>query len=370
VEILVAVAAPVVVPDYKYLSLYLSKKAVKNTELYLLDKDPYLIWDDNLGWRNRPNSGKGNWQVDEHGSRTTHPFTVTPGKETRILFLGSSLTNGGMRVAGNETISALIEDSLIESLNFGTMLYSLDQMYLAYAVELYKYNPNIIVVGLPANPGRSLGNRYVPFASKKESNMPFVKPRFSLDSGRVTLIPVPNRQDFAQILKNPEFLAQLKETDDYYGEFEWFRHAGLMPLSSHIWLVQGYLKRFGGALRKEDDSLPLLDSLMGRLVDEAEHRKASVIFMILPDRATVQPGSWRRLFPDDYQELIDWIKSRGYDLIDMRTTLIRSNRNMAELYAEDNVHFSSEGNAVIAGALKRRIVELRESKNPTAAAER
>ena len=80
VELIAIVIAPLVIPDHVYLRHYLSDKAKENTVQFLNDEDEYMVRDDLVGWRNRPNSSKGLWAVDEHGSRTTHPFSTVPSK--------------------------------------------------------------------------------------------------------------------------------------------------------------------------------------------------------------------------------------------------------------------------------------------------
>ena len=115
-----------------------------------LDGDHLLLPDDVVGWSNRPDVAEGNWQIDSLGSRSSHPATALPGKAVRVLFLGSSMINGGTRVTNRETVAAFTEDADIEALNFGTMMYSLDQVLLSYTEKLEYLGADVIVVGLDA----------------------------------------------------------------------------------------------------------------------------------------------------------------------------------------------------------------------------
>ena len=105
IELIAITVVPMVIPDHIYLRAYLNDIAERNTEEILTDTDQFLIYDDVTGWRNRPNSGKGKWSIDQYGSRTNHPFTVEPSKPLRVLFLGSSLVNGGVNIIADQTAS-------------------------------------------------------------------------------------------------------------------------------------------------------------------------------------------------------------------------------------------------------------------------
>ncbi|MEW5924297.1 MAG: hypothetical protein AB1746_09945, partial [Candidatus Zixiibacteriota bacterium] len=162
-EFLMIFAAPHVIPDSTYMSIYLSKYARENTIEYIQDKDDYNVRDTLIGWRNRPGCVYEKWRTDDKGARSTHDFDVIPKKENRIMFLGSSLINGGPFVYIDETVSALIEDSLTEAVNFGVMRYSLDQAYLYYSKRLHRYQADVIVVELCSMPCDGLKNQYIPF---------------------------------------------------------------------------------------------------------------------------------------------------------------------------------------------------------------
>src|SRR5690606_38760289 len=93
-ELFVTCLAPKLLPQRPYPSLQLTDGCKSATEKFLDGTHRYFMYDDLLGWRNRPVSGAGYWQIDSLGSRSTHSFTPQRTKPVRALFLGSSLMNG------------------------------------------------------------------------------------------------------------------------------------------------------------------------------------------------------------------------------------------------------------------------------------
>jgi len=355
-EIVVAFVAPAVIPDRFYLRSYLSDKAQEQMRDIVADRTPYLEWDDVLGWKNRPNSGKDKWQIDNHGARTTHRVPVERDGLRRILFLGNSLTNGGMHVENTETISALLEDSTTETLNFATMLYSVDQMFLSYDHDLRKYKPDVLVVGIRDEPFAELKSRYIPFLTRGEVNMPFVKPRFVPASDTLALLPPPSRAEFSRLLDGSAFLDELRDTDGYYGEFARYERFGLTPLSNTIW---GLSKRIRNLVRLErpidDDDVRVLTRIMSALVAEAEGDGVDVVFMLLPKRKVAFPPVWRRGLSDHYAQLLSILQENGYAVLDARSALRASGYSASQAYSRDGVHFTPAANRVIAEALRRLI---------------
>ena len=166
-EIFCCLLGPLVVPPRVYVSLYMGDQRRKKAEEFYSGNSEIFIYDAVCGWRNRPGYSHGNWVIDDHGTRSTGPVAIERNSKTRVIFLGNSLTNGGTHVLASETISAAVEDSVTESLNFATMLYAVDQCYLAYRAHLKQYRPDVVVLGLSGRPTDALVNRYIPFRSYK-----------------------------------------------------------------------------------------------------------------------------------------------------------------------------------------------------------
>ncbi len=242
------------------------------------------------------------------------------------------------------------------------MMFSLDQMYLMYKHRLHKYKADIVVVGLSSNPTDGLGNQYIPFRFRSEVNMPFLKPRFELKSGGLKLLPVPGKQKYENLFKSSDLLELLSRDDLYYKEFRDFTRFGILPLSGSIWYIYKRAHNLTKLLRGDFANLPLLKLLMYQLDDEATGQNAFVIFMILPDSKAFAPTSWRKFLPDHFGRLIDELTSDGIEVLDVRDTFRQSGLSRWDLYIEDGIHYTPNGNRIIAQLLYDKITTITENK--------
>ncbi|MFH1581092.1 MAG: hypothetical protein ABIC39_03340 [Pseudomonadota bacterium] len=357
-ELLTIFILPVMIPDHYYLRLYLHDHAKERTILFQNDNDPFNVRNDLLGWHNRFNSQHDKWHVDEFGSRTTFPLSKQPTKPNRILFIGSSLINGGPHVWIEESVSALIEDSVTEAINFGVMRYSLDQCYLAYSEKLYEYQPDILVVEFGRDPASGLINQYIPFRNPEAHGMPYVKPRFELDSGELKLVSIPPWTMFDSLMDNSEFLNWLERHDGFYGKFKEFQHFGVLPLSRFIWHSYEIIEKELHFSRGNEEMDGLLNLIITKLLAEAFSNNTRIIFLSYPHLENTFIPRWRQIFPDYYGILISELSALGYDIIDCREILRQSGRSTSELYQADMRHMTPAANKLIAEKLKERILEI------------
>lgn len=358
-EFIVAAVFPYIVPEHLYLKLYLSKEARENTRRFMNDSAPFLLYDEIVGWKNRPNVSNKKWVIDGHGSRSTHAVKAASTRQGYVMFLGNSLVNGSSGVSNDETISAYIEDEATESINFAAMLYSLDQSYLAYKHRLHEYKANVVVVGLGADPGVGLMNRYIPLRARQEHNMPFFKPRFALTGNTLNLVPMPPKQSYEEILSGPAILSILAVSDAHYNEFKAYTRFGLTPILSSAHYIYNKAERLVNLINNDDRGAPLLKALMSAMVTEAKSRGAVVIFVMLPDLGTTSPGRLHKFLPDHYGNMVKRLRSAGFNILDARQTLRESGMPARELFFDDGVHYTSAGNRVIAAELKTMIGNIR-----------
>jgi len=354
VEAAACLLGPVVIPSQTYLSWYLGPKARSRTAQFLqpASQDAYLVFDSVLGWRNRPGVSRGNWSVDSLGARSVRGARARgPTRPLRVLFLGSSLVNGGAAVSNSETISAYVEDSAIEALNFGTMLYAFDQAYLAYATGLYRLDARIVVVGVPAEPGEGLSNRYVPFRARDEVNMPFLKPRFRLAGDTLVLEPVLPLALWRSEFDTPAFVDSLRGTDGSFGRFAAFARFGQTPIAAGVSALYQRVRGLATAWNGGADRRLFL-ALLSRLQAVARSHDAAVLVMIVPDGEVTFPGLLRRRLPDRYPAVVAELRERGVVVLDGREALRASGVPAALLYNADGIHLTPAGNQVVAEALR------------------
>lgn len=346
-----ALLGPFFVPAHIYLQSYMSDKAKANLVDFYTGKSSALVFDEHCGWRSTPNFAHGSWVIDQFGARSSGPITALPGKKKRILFLGSSLINGGNKVDNLQTISAAIEDSLTEALNMGTMLYSIDQSLLLYTSRLREFGSDVVVVGLSGDATEGLTARFVPFYRRSESSMPYFKPRFVEQAGVLKLLPVPAPDICRGVLASDVELRSLRDTDGYYGAFSGYCRFGMTPIADSVWHVASRARNLLLLMKKDKPGLDLLLPLMHRLEGEVTQDGARVIFLLLPNLKIVSPG-WRAHLPDQYGGMVDRMRAENFTVLDGRRLLVESNQECRKLYSPDHEHYTPLGNRIIAAGLK------------------
>lgn len=289
-HLVVGAVMPLFVPDEIYLSLYLGNDARESTRRFLNGKHPFLVYDPNFRVAQQAQC-KAQGMDHRRARRSNDARGGTSSSRKRyVMFLGDSMINGSTNVSNAETISAYIEDDSTESINFATMLYTFDQIYLDYKERLGGYKVDVVMVGLPGESTAGLLNQYIPFRVRVESKMPFLKPSFELHSGALSIEPVPSLNAYATLLDNPELLMTLARTDAYYSEFSRYKWFGLMPVSNGLYSIYQKIRDFVRLIEGNDEGRPLLKKLIDQMVLEARERNAVIVFMTLRDLKTVAPG--------------------------------------------------------------------------------
>lgn len=345
---------PLIIPKTQYLSWYLGPHAITETERFLKGEG-VLVPDMISGWRNRPNVAMGNWVIDERGSRPALQISAKGSKSSRILILGSSTVNGGMHVRNDQTISAYLEDDDVETLNFGTMVYSLDQCLLRYRHELHKYGAELVFVGIDSGSQEGLKNHYVPFRLPSEKNMPYLKPRFELSNDSLKLIPVQPGTLLADVARNTKLLAFLEKHDYFYHRFNEYCRMGLLPLAASCRFLYGKIFNLYNYFGLRKDREALLLALMREMVEVARGHGAHVVFVMLPQQRDIPGQGIRCLLPDVYSHMLQTVESNNFDVVDGRNVLLSLNEPISTLFHEDGIHYRPIANMAIADAFRVRV---------------
>ena len=359
-ELAIAFIGPLCIPKSQYLSWYLGSKTLMATRKFLVG-NAVLVPDKVAGWRNKPNVAIRNWVTDAQGCRFAHQQLGLAKKPMRIMMLGSSMVNGGTGVRNDQTISAYLEDDRVEVLNFGTMMYSMDQCLLRYRAELYKYGARELIVGIESGPTDGLKNLYVPFRMRDEANMPYLKPRFEFSGGSLKLVPVDPELQLTGVPQCRELLEFLGKHDDFYPHFSDYCRTGFSPLAASCQFLTYKALSLSGYFLPEKGRNDLLLALMDQMVKEARKHGAGVVFVMLPVQADLDRRGVHRFLPDVYARTLRTIRARNFVVVDGRRALLSSNEPASQLLSEDGIHYRPAANEVIADAL-RTIVKTRYSK--------
>jgi|GEM_PF-1201230 len=358
---LLMVLLPFVIPNHWYLHTFLSDKAYSKTEEFLAGAAATLP-DKDLGWRNRPNFQHDEWRIDQWGGRNHRDFTMKkPPNTQRIVMLGSSLINGSHFVDNNNTMSASLErqyqDLLdqskspinIEVLNFATMMYTLDQIKLQIDQQVLLFQPDVLVIGLHEDPTAGLNSIYVPFRLPDEENMPYVKPKFNINGSTLEQLPAP-LEKLAPL--NDASLHYFKTQDQNYGTFQAHQHFSFMPLTHGLSTLYAKAVNMLGYWTEQPAQFQLLRALMQEIDAVARNNNMQVMYLYLPTpRSLNRPGVWQWM-PDYYQQRLKWMRAAWQDasqshIVDVRGRL-RAMPDQSNVYAEDDYHFSKQGNDILA----------------------
>ncbi len=346
-EIGAALLLPMLVSDERYLDWYLTDQQI-SAERRFLRSNHVLLPDSVTGWRSAPNWREGTWVTDSLGSRSTGRFEWSRSDRPRVIGLGSSMMNGDMGVTNAETITAYLEDAGATSLNFGTMLFGVDQALLQFRHRLIDLGPDWVVVGIDSGAEAALTNTYVPFLRRSEANMPFVKPRFVLAGDTLVEIPAaPNR-----LLGSDRRQALIDHTaiyDGYAGRFERFRRMGQTPgLAALAWVGEKVNNRILGSGYR-DPSPGLLVALLEALDTEVDAAGGRLLVLLLPPRPGESgPPPW---MADPFERRRSDVSRAGLRVVDGRSIVEAVRSAGDDAYGPDGVHFSPEANRALAAAL-------------------
>ena len=350
VDLSASLLTSLILPDSWFLERFLGEKA-KSTSHEFLAGRALVIPDKSSGWKNRPNASMHRWRTDSRGSRSSPASMSTPTSSIRAVFLGSSLINGGTHLENSETISAYFETPQAPALNFGTMLFSLDQSYLTYRDHLEQLDAEIVIVGIES-PDGSLMNTYVPLLRVDQANMPFLKPRFVRRGSSLDLISPP-LELLKGIPQNTDVLQFARQTDAYFGSYLSFKRYGLFPVSASVATGISKIRAFSTSFRLNDKDWELQKEIMHLFADLSAKRGAGIVFLKFSDkRASFAP--WARKFIGNSEQAHDSrLRESGLPVLFARDALRELPAD--QVYAPDGIHTTALANQRIAAAINQHI---------------
>ena len=351
-ELIAVFVLPRLVPGQWYFERYQSDARAALAVRSFFSADHCLLPDPQVGWLNRPGFFTSKTcGTDGHGSRSQQPFGVTrEAGKARVMFLGSSMVNGGAYVNGTETISAYAATSTVETLNFGTMLYRIDQSYIAYKVHLAKFDPDIVIVGVDEYADSPVSNVWIPLVSRTEVNLPFVKPRFRLIDGEIVAELAP--LDLLRMsAKDPlPLLSYVAQHDDLYFVFDDAKRFGLTPIAHTLNYVYRTTQRMnlrwvdGPPSRGEQLTLSILEHFR----DELHKQRKKLILLLLPRSDAIGNKPWKSDYRS-HQRMRELLAARGLFYVDAVDALRKL--PVTAGFGTDGIHYSPKGNRAIAEQL-------------------
>ena len=193
---------------------------------YLADPSGYMLYDEDLGWTNRPGSctRDNRYCANSAGLRSDREFTpAKPAAKLRVSLFGDSFIHGhDIDLAGS--LAPQLETALrarridAEALNFGVGGFGMDQAYLRYSREGGRFETDVVVMGLQfENVARHvMVFRLIAFP---QTAIPFSKPRYYFDgpsllvANRPTVAPERIADTLATFDRSP-----LRRFESFYTE--------------------------------------------------------------------------------------------------------------------------------------------------------
>ena len=355
VELFMINIIPSVFPETWYLSSYLPWESVKKTEEFL--KGGFdLELDKKLGWRNKSNAIVGNIKYDQYGSISNNGISAEQRKNYRVIFVGDSRIGGNKYINNGQTINAFLENNQIETLNFASSLYSLDQMYLIMKETVPIYQPEYIVFGIGRDVGEALDCHYLPFLNA-EVEEPLLKPRFILENDILKLRVPHYKKLLSRLPDSIDLLAYLKHNDAHYNRFRAFQIHEFTPILGFFSILK---KKFdccfcslGGGLgwkkSVEMKNVQLVKALFTSINDYAKVWNVKVIFLLFPTSDEFE----ERVNLNSYLFLADLIESNSFNYLNVLDVL--KDNSKEDVYF-DQKHVTDRANEKIAGKLKEIIL--------------
>ncbi len=316
-----------------------------------LNGELYIEMDETRGWRNRPNAISGNIFFDQYGSRSHGGISATS-KKTRIIFAGDSRILGGNAVSNSETMNALLENEEIETLNFASPDYSLDQSFLTMQEAVNQFSPDGIVIGIGSNPGRMLDCHFLPFYDL--SILPRLKPCYEYEENELKLRIPPYRKLLENFPDNPELLDYLSKYDGLYFRFANFKREKLWKLTPFLACFSKLRSAVSSCFEKEQkiyNNQKLLESLIEKTRNYAVQNNITLIYVLFARRSEVEGNSIY------YERTEKILRANSIYFVDTQLLFHQYPGEVIELYA-DELHCTAQGNQIMALILRNMLEKL------------
>jgi hypothetical protein len=329
----------------------------------IADTSSYMVFDPELGWTIRPNGNKPQYKANSKGMRATREYALQPEPGiVRVGAFGDSFTHGS-GVPTGFTWEEKLESSVpgLEVLNFGIPGSDPGQALLRYRREGVQYHPSIVLIGAMSENINRMVNTFRPFYFSR-SGIPFSKPRFAVEGGKLVLIenPIRSIDEYKQLLSDPErVLPRLGEHDYFYQRFNRRSRLDFLPSVRFARIIQNqYFNQPiftpGGLYNTRSEAYQVTFRVLDQFYREALDHGSLPIVVLFPQRRDVR----LRLDHEKvtYQPLLDDLRRRGYRVIDLADGFEKYDPE-GEMAERNFLHYPKVGNAMAAQWIRDVMVQ-------------
>jgi hypothetical protein len=329
----------------------------------IADTSSYMVFDAELGWTIRPNGSKPQYKANSVGMRATREYAPRPAPGiVRVGAFGDSFTHGS-GVPTGFTWEERLESSTpgLEVLNFGIPGSDPGQALLRYRRQGVRYHSSIVLIGAMSENINRMVNTFRPFYFSR-SGIPFSKPRFAIERGKLVLIenPIRSINEYKELLSDPErMIPRLGEHDYFYRRFHRRSRLDFLPSVRFARIIQNqYFNQPiftpGGLYNTRSEAYQVTFRVLDQFYREALDHGSLPIVVLFPQRKDV------RLRLDHqkvtYQPLLDELRRRGYRVIDLADGFQKYDPE-GEMAEKNFLHYPKSGNLMAANWIREVLVQ-------------
>jgi hypothetical protein len=327
----------------------------------IADTSSYMVFDRELGWTIRPNGNKPQYKANSKGLRATREYdlNVAPGT-VRVGAFGDSFTHAS-GVPTGFTWEEKLEEMLpgFEVINFGIPGSDPGQALLRYRREGKAYHSDVVLIGMMSENINRMVNTFRPFYFPR-SGLPFGKPRFALQGGRLVLLknPVRSIDEYREILRDPEtWLPRLGEHDYFYrrnnrrSRFDFLPSVRFARVIGDQYFNQPIFQP-DGLYNTQSEAYRVTLRVLDQFYREALANDSLPILVMYPQRKDLRRR--RGGSPVTYQPLLDELRRRGYRVIDLEDGFHRYDPRMETM--NKFLHYPETGNQMAARWIHEELV--------------
>jgi hypothetical protein len=329
----------------------------------IADTSSYMVFDRELGWTIRPNGNKPQYKANSKGLRATREYDLntTPGT-VRVGAFGDSFTHASGVPTGftwEEKLEGMLPG--FEVINFGIPGSDPGQALLRYRREGVQYHNSIVLIGMMSENINRMVNVFRPFYFPR-SGIPFTKPRFAIEDGKLVLIrnPIQSIDEYKDLLADPEkWLPRLGEHDWFYQRNNQRSRFDFLPSVrfAHMIRVQYFDQPTftpAGLYNPRSEAYQVSFRVLDQFYREALGHGSLPVIVLFPQRREVKERHNHRTVT--YQPLLDELRRRGYRVIDLADGFEKYDPG-AEMAHKNFLHYPREGNEMVAEWVRDYLVQ-------------
>jgi uncharacterized protein with PQ loop repeat len=272
--------------------------------------------------------------------------------KTRIALFGDSFMFSE-EVAYEASLHKHMQSHLgndYQVLSFGVPGYGIDQAVLRYELEGEKWKPDIVVLAFVRDDFNRTLNIYTGF--KTTWGIPFSKPRYLKENNDFVIKNIPNMSPVEIYNRDNVFSLPFIQHDVTFSAYDWeakFLDGSLLfrYLAS---IYPPWVER--SSTTNEESLIETGVYLTKKFANTAMQRQAKYLLVYIPGKS-----DFYETVPTYKAKILDAIDQGGVEVYDA-TACLTDELTLDELYVVGGVHYSNEGNFVLANCLLKELALL------------